>query len=319
MTENKDRIRLPIISGPTATGKSALAVRLARRLESQGLCAEIISADSVQVYKHMDIGTDKIPAAERKGIPHHMISIVMPDQTFSAARFADCAGRIIRNLHQQGKVPIVVGGTGFYIRALLYGLFKGPKACPEIREKLKEQAKKTGAPALHQQLEKIDPESALRIHPNDIVRIIRGLEVYELTKVPLSEHFRKQKKNQGRYYRPFFIGLYRERDELYNRINSRVEKMIEQGLVEEVKKLREMGFGPGLPSQKTLGYRRIHQYLDGRLGLDEAMDLIKRDTRHFCRRQFTWLRKEPGLVWREAASQEEQVLAELVEFVACRK
>lgn len=292
----KDRPRIVIITGPTATGKSQVALEVAKALSDRGRPACIVSADSVQVYKHMDIGTDKLPPEVREEVTHHLIDVVLPDQTFSAAEFGKRAHEIIDETWQKGGAPVIAGGTGFYLRTLLGGLFPGPSAHADIREKLYGVADRNGIDSLHKRLGEIDPEAAGNIHPNDHVRIIRALEVYEVTGEPISSHFARQKE-QGPRYHVLMIGLFMERDRMYEKINSRVVEMIERGLVDEVKSLREMGYGPQIKSQHALGYKQVHMMLDGSIDLERATYLIQRDTRHYSRRQLTWFRKEKSLEW----------------------
>jgi tRNA dimethylallyltransferase len=304
--------RLAIISGPTASGKSRLAIDAAKGLYGLGIQAEIISADSAQVYRYMNIGTDKLSEGDWQGVEHHMIDVVDPDQEFSAAEFRDKAGEIIARLEEEGKAQLVVGGTGFYVRALLEGLFEGPGKDEEIREQLRRLAGAEGPAHLHERLRKIDPESANRIHPNDTKRLIRALEVYELTGKTLSEHFREHDKKSP--YNVLMIGLDLERKDLYKRIDDRVDEMLQRGFLEEVKGLRQRGYGPGLKSQQTLGYRQLHLYLDGELGLDEAVSETKKKTRHYARRQMIWLRKEKGIRWYHPEKDQEKIKDEVLKF-----
>jgi len=296
---SEERPRIAVITGPTATGKSRAALDAAHALTDRGRPACIISMDSVQVYRHMDIGTDKLRTDEREGITHHLIDVVTPDLTYRAAQFSAAADRIILDAWQSGGAAVLAGGAGFYLRSLLWGLFPGPSGHPEIRERLYEEASRTGAEALHQRLAAIDREAALRIHPHDHVRIIRALEVFELTGEPLSGHFKKQ-EHDGPRYPALIIGLSVDRDLMYERINARVDDMMARGLIGEVEKLRAMGYGPGLASQQALGYKQVHEMLDGAIDRGRASYLIKRDTRHYSRRQLTWLRKEKGLAWMDA-------------------
>jgi tRNA dimethylallyltransferase len=294
MTKNKPRI--VVITGATTTGKSKTSIDAAKKLIKNGVNTKIVSADSVQVYKYMDIGTDKMTIGQQEGIEHHLIDIREPDDTYCAADFAKSASEIIDRAWENNERVIVAGGTGFYVRSLMQSLFEGPARDDELRERLTGEAEENGLGSLYAKLENIDPAAYNRIHPNDSVRIIRALEVYELTGIPISEHYEKQKKT-GPRYNALIIGLSNERERMYERINQRVDEMLESGLVEEVMKLREKGFGPGLPSQQSLGYKQIHQMLDKEIDLEEALYLIKRDTRHFSRRQLTWFNKENGLIW----------------------
>jgi len=254
------------------------------------------TATSAQVYRRMDVGTDKLMAEDREGVVHHLIDVVDPDRTFSAAEFARRSDGLIEEGAGRGEVAVVAGGTGFYLRALMWGLFPGPPAQSEVRERLRAEAAEVGLTSLHDRLREVDPEAARRIHPNDPARIIRALEVFEATGEAMSAHFERQDKD-GPRYDALILGLAMDRELMYKRINRRVDLMLERGLVDETVKLREMGYGPELPSQRALGYKQIHQHLDGEIDLDRASYLIKRDTRHFARRQITWLKKEPGLEW----------------------
>ncbi|MFO8058462.1 MAG: tRNA (adenosine(37)-N6)-dimethylallyltransferase MiaA [bacterium] len=295
--------RIIAITGPTATGKSRAALAVSRDLQSRGYRPYIISADSVQVYRYMDIGTDKLPPEQRGDVPHYLIDVVDPDEEFNAEDFRRHADRLIAESGEDG-IPIVAGGTGFYLRSLLWGLFEGPGRDEELRNQLHREMENKGVESLHQRLASIDPEAAGRVHPHDHVRIVRALEVYELTGKPITGHFREQQTSGPRYH-ALLVGLALEREKMYEKINRRVGKMVEEGLVEEVERLRQMGYGPELKSQQSLGYKHMHMYLDGKIGLEEAMDLVRRYTRHFARRQLTWLRKEKGLLWVPAEDRDE--------------
>ncbi len=284
-----------IISGPTASGKSKAALELAVCLRGQGIKAEIISADSAQVYRYMDLGTDKLKPEDRQGISHHLIDIVNPDQHFDAELFRGLAGREIDRINQDRGLPILVGGTGFWIHALLYGLFPGPARSAEVREELKKTASEKGTQHLHAQLSAIDPESAQRIHPNDLFRLVRALEVYQLTGKSLTEHFKSQQKEKA--FNALYFALNLDRNILYERIGRRVDEMMAGGFLGEVRKLRETGYGPELVSQKIIGYQQLHEHLDGVITLEQAIHAIKAETRHYARRQLIWLRKEKDVSW----------------------
>ena len=300
--------RVVIITGPTATGKTRAALDLAHALAAAGRSAEIVSADSVQVYRHMDVGTDKLLPAAREGIVHHFLDIIDPSETCSAAEFGARAREIIARNWQEGRATVVAGGTGFYLRTLERGLFAGPAAAPEVRARLEAEAALAGLGALHDRLRTVDPESARRIHPNDPVRIVRALEVYEVTGEPLSAHFARQEHTDPPY-QSLTIGLFDDRRALYERINRRALEMMKRGLVAEVEALRTMGYGPALKSQQALGYKQVHALLDGRLTREEAIYLIQRDTRHYARRQLTWLRKDKSIHWLPAGSRGQAVTA----------
>ncbi len=280
-----------VLMGPTAVGKTALALRVAHRLRT-----EIISADALQIYRGMDIGTAKPTLRQRQEIPHHMVDILSPDQPYSAADYAREAGKIVQKLWSSGKLPLVVGGSGLYIRALLTGVFKGPGANWEIRRSLLAYAAQEGKAALHARLVACDPEAAARIHPHDLYRIIRALEVYYQQEVPISKLQREQAQEKPRY-RSVIIGLTRERAELYQRIDQRTLQMIETGLIAETEHLLRQGYSPQLSPLQSLGYKQVIQFLQGKLSRAEAIRLIQRDTRHYAKRQLTWMRKVPGLIW----------------------
>lgn len=283
--------KLIIISGPTCSGKSALAVELALILGG-----EIINADSMQVYSGMDIGTAKLPISERKGISHHLIDIVNPDQEFNAALFLVHALPIINDLHSK-KIPIiVVGGTGLYVRALLGGLFNCPPSNLELRQNLWEECEKEGPSFLHQRLSTLDRKAANSIHPMDKIRIIRALEVIYLTGYQFSELTRKHAFSDKKFS-ALNLCLNVDRQVLYNRINRRTISMIDSGLINEVEVLLKMGYNSSLKSMQAIGYRHIVGYLQGEWDFNETTRLIQRDTRRYAKRQFTWLRADPDIIW----------------------
>nr|HID59762.1 tRNA (adenosine(37)-N6)-dimethylallyltransferase MiaA [Desulfobacterales bacterium] len=289
--------RLVVIVGPTAVGKTELAFRLAKRIG-----AEIVSADSRQIYRYMDIGTAKPTPEQRKAVKHHFIDIVNPDERYTAGDYGQQARSVIRDLFCQNQFPVVVGGSGFYIRALLDGLFHGPRSDPKVKEGLIEKVKRLGSNRLHQELMRIDSEAAGRIHPNDIQRIVRALEVYQLTGKPISRLQRESP--QGMFeFEPIIIGLTMERTCLYQRIDKRVDDMISKGLIEEVKKLEEMGYGRDLNSLNTVGYKEIFPLLDGEARLEETVDRIKKNSRRYAKRQLTWFRRDPRIKWTQVRDQ----------------
>ncbi len=308
-----DRPRLIIISGPTASGKSRAALQLALALIDKGKPAEIISADSAQVYRYMDIGTDKLGQEEWQGIPHHLIDVVNPDEHFDAELFREMAGKEIDRIHRTGGAAILVGGTGFWIHALLYGLFPAPPRSDQVRQELRRTAAEKGAEHLHKKLAAIDPESAQRIHPHDLFRLVRALEVFELTGHSLTQHFQDQQREKP--YDALYLALNLDRHLLYQRIESRVDEMMGKVFLDEVKKLREMGYGPGLVSQKILGYHQLHRHLDGEWTLDRAVHELKAETRHYARRQTIWLRKEKQVIWVDGAIAEARIQAEAKKFL----
>ncbi|OEU74433.1 MAG: tRNA (adenosine(37)-N6)-dimethylallyltransferase MiaA [Desulfuromonadales bacterium C00003093] len=283
-----------VICGPTALGKTAVALELARVFNG-----EIIGADSMQIYRYMDIGTAKPTPYEQASIPHHMIDIVDPDESFSAMQYAKMAHEEIMKLHAQGITPFVVGGTGFYIKALVHGLFMARPVDTDIRMRLKEEAAVHGAVSLHKRLSKCDPDAAERIHPNDTYRIIRALEIYETTGKSISK-YHSEHGFADRQLKVLKIGLHINRNLLYDRINRRVDAMIEAGLVDEVKGLLGMGYSENLKSMQSIGYRHMVDFIKGRLSWDETLRTLKRDTRRYAKRQMTWFRSDSEIVWREA-------------------
>jgi len=304
---------LIVITGPTAVGKTILSIRLAEEING-----EIISADSRQVYKYMDIGTAKPTLEERKRIPHYMIDILNPDEEIDVVRYSKLAREKIDSVRKKGRVPILVGGTCLYIRGVVDGIFEGPGRNSRIRKELEDIYNEDHF-KLFFKLEKIDPESANKIHHNDKQRIIRALEVYYLTGKKISS-FQAQHGFNEHNYNPLFIGLFRERAELNNIINERVERMIDAGFVEEVKRLLEMGYSPSLNSMQGLGYRHITSYIMKRMNLKDAIELTKRDTRRYAKRQMTWLNKEKRIKWiKVTGKDEERNLKEIVMNHLCHK
>ncbi|RFT16640.1 MAG: tRNA dimethylallyltransferase [Candidatus Saccharicenans subterraneus] len=291
----KSRNLLTIV-GPTAVGKSETALYLAREFSG-----EVISCDSMQVYKGFDLGTDKPGPEARKFVPHHLIDIVEPWEQFSAADFARLAVETAEQIIARSRLPIVVGGTGLYHRALVEGLFPGPGRDPELRKRLRQEAERAGLLSLYEKLKEVDPDYAARITPSDGIRIIRALEVYYLTGVPLSRQFlqtRSPAREKG--FNLIQIGLKLDRKELYRRIEARVERMFALGLVEEVRNLLARGVPETATPFKGLGYRQVLQYLRREITLAEAIEKTKLETRHFAKRQLTWFRKSPGITWFEA-------------------
>jgi len=284
--------------GPTAVGKSEVAVGLA-----QMMGAEIISCDSMQVYKGMDIGTAKPPQSLRSQIPHHLVDLIEPHQNYSCAEFIKRAEVLIEDIFQRGKLPLLVGGSGLYVKALVDGIFPGPNADWKIRKALHLQAKRYGDEFLYETLVKVDPTAASKLHPNDRRRIVRALEVYEKTGIPIS---RLQPKREGIFlrYEVMIIGLRRERGDLYRRINERVDRMFGDGLVEEVKNLATKGMS--LIAKQALGYKEIVGYLEGKYDLEEAQRLLKRATRRFAKRQLTWFRHDKRVRWISLAENEDE-------------
>jgi len=276
-----------IILGPTAVGKTGISILLAKALKT-----EIISADSMQIYKHMDIGTAKPSPAELSDVPHHLINILLPDESFSAGLFRDSAVKLINELHQRNKIPLIVGGTGLYIRTLTRGLFEGPSADWKLRDELMEAERSHGKGHLYEYLKKLDPEAAKKIEPNDVRRIIRAIEV---SLNDNSTSTRRSNRTKPEPYNFIKIGLTRERKELYRLIEQRVEKMMHDGLQEETERLFKLN--PSAAALQSLGYKEIGSYIAGEASLDEAVDLIKKRTRNYAKRQMTWFRKEPDITW----------------------
>ena len=287
------RTQKPIVAivGPTAIGKSRIGIEIAKVLHT-----EILTADSCQVYRGMDIGTDKPTLPERQGVPHRLIDLVAPDQSFNVGDFRRHAKKEISRLHSEGLLPLVVGGTGLYIRGLLRGLCPGPPANWSIRDALRQEATERGWPSLHEKLQQVDPDLAQRLHPNDQPKVLRALEVYQTLGIPFSK-VQQQHQFQETPYPFLLIGLTMERHTLYRRIETRVEWEIEKGLVQETQQLMQQGYSRNLGSMKGLGYRQFSGYLAGEYSYEEAVRLLKRDTRHFAKRQMTWFRKEPAIQW----------------------
>ena len=280
-----------VLVGPTAIGKSRVGIELAKLLAT-----EVLTADSTQVYRGMDIGTDKPSLEEQQEIPHRLIDLVNPDEPFNAGEYRRHAEAEIHRLHHEQRIPLIVGGTGLYVRALLRGLWPGPPVDWTLRHQLEQEMHNRGLPALYQELGEIDPVTARRVHPNDSVKILRALEIHRQTGVPAS-HAHAQHGFQDRPYSALLLGLTMEREALYRRIDERVHIEIEKGLVEETRRLLAQGYSRTLTSMKSLGYRQMAGFLEGEYDLKEAIRRLKRDTRHFAKRQMTWFRKEPDLQW----------------------
>lgn len=283
---------LIILTGPTAVGKTSLSLSLAKELDG-----EIVSADSMQVYRYMDIGTAKIREEERQGIPHHLIDVLDPWEDFNVVRFQKMAREALEEIWERGHIPIVTGGTGFYIQALLYDIhFTENNEDSSLRKDLENYARENGAEALHSRLEEVDEKAASQIHFNNVKRVIRALEFYYQTGKKMSEHNEEERKRTSPYDFKYFV-LNDEREHLYAGINRRVDLMMEEGLVEEVRKLKEMGCDSAMVSMQGLGYKEILSHLEGEYTLDEAVYKIKRDTRHFAKRQITWFKRERDVIW----------------------
>lgn len=302
---------LIVIAGPTGIGKTAVAIEIARRFSG-----EIINADSMQIYRKMNIGTAKPTSKEQSLVKHHLIDIMEPDQRFDAVRFADMAGSVISQLVEKRILPLVVGGTGLYIKALIQGLFRENSSAPEVRQELHQIAETNGPEYLYQNLKHIDPVTADRLHPNDTFRIIRALEVYRVTGTPISD-FHNTHRFSDHLYRTLKIGLNMDRKMLYDRINRRVAAMIEKGLVEEVKRLLAMGYSTDLKTMQSIGYRHMADFIENRLEWEEALDTMKRDTRRYAKRQLTWFRNDPEMIWFHP-DQADEIAERIEEFTTNR-
>ncbi len=286
MINNKDN-NLLVLLGPTGVGKTDISIKLAQKIPD----IEIISADSMQIYKYMDIGTAKPDKSILNTIKHHMIDIVDPAENFDVIQYSKLAAKIILDVFKRGKIPILAGGSGLYISSIINPLFAGPAKNSEYRETLEEEAKIHGKKYLYDRLSKIDPDSASKIKPNDIRRIIRALEVYKSTGKTIS-YLQKKSSNNNAKINYQIIGFKRNREILYRRINLRVDKMIKDGFIEEVKMLRDKGYKENLNSMQGLGYKQINKYLNGAYSKEEAIDLIKIETRHYAKRQMTWFKNK---------------------------
>lgn len=308
MLDREEKPKLVVILGPTAIGKSKLGIEIARRVGG-----DIVSADSLQVYRYLDIGTAKPTKEERQQIPHHLIDIVNPDEEFNAGLYRRYAREVIKELHRNARRVIVVGGTYLYVRVLLYGIVEGISADSNIREHLRSLKSRYGLSCVYSMLKSVDPESAGRIHPNDYVRIERALEVYYLTGRRMSE-LQKEHGFRESEYHVLKIGLFENKEVLKDKINKRVEKMLKEGFVEEVRMLREMGFNRELKPMQSIGYKQINRYLDGEITLEEAVELIKRDTRRFAKRQMTWLRRDGDIEWYSLSRDLDRIVDRVYDF-----
>ena len=290
LAENENR--LVVISGPTASGKSEIAVELARKIGG-----EVISADSMQVYRHMDIGSAKITLEEMMGVPHYMIDVAEPTENFDVARFAEEAKAHVRDIQRRGKVPILCGGTGFYIQAVTRDIDFTESGCDEAyRSELAKYAAAHGNEALHARLRENDPESADAIHANNVKRVIRALEYYRQTGEKISEHNIRESERPSPYDLHFYV-IHCDRQALYDRIDRRVDFMMDMGLIDEVMYLKAMGLTRDMVSMQGLGYKEMLDYLDGMYDLEEAVRILKRDSRHYAKRQITWFKREKEAVW----------------------
>lgn len=300
----QEKIKLLVVAGPTGSGKSALALRLA-----EAIGAEIVNADSMQIYRGLDIGTAKPSADELARVPHHLVGFVSPEVNFSASDFRREAAQVIEDIQRRGRKVIVVGGTGLYIRALLEGLVDSPEGDPELRRQFEGRS----GEELLRQLGEVDPETAARLHPNDRVRIVRALEVFAQTGRPISA-FRSEHGFAERHYESMKIAIRVEREELYRRLNLRVDQMLREGLVAEVAGLLAAGYSRELKALRSIGYKEIAAHLAGELALDEAVELIKRDTRRYAKRQMTWFSRENDIYWLEYPESFATIQEHVIEF-----
>lgn len=301
---------LVVLTGPTAVGKTELSIGLAKQING-----EIISADSMQIYKYMDIGTAKIKKEEMNGVKHYLVDELDPADEFNIVRFQKMAKKAMEEIWEKGKIPIIVGGTGFYIQSIVYDIdFSEEKEENGYRQELEKLVKEKGGDWLHEQLREVDPISAKKIHPNNIKKVIRALEYYKENNAPISIHNEEQMQKESPYHFAYFV-LNRDRSVLYERIDKRVDLMIEEGLLEEVRGLKERGYTKKLVSMQGLGYKEILDYLDGECSLEAAIYRLKRDTRHFAKRQLTWFRREKETIFVEKENflSDEEILSYMVE------
>nr|WP_317348322.1 tRNA (adenosine(37)-N6)-dimethylallyltransferase MiaA [uncultured Blautia sp.] len=298
---------LIVLTGPTAVGKTSLSIALAKAVNG-----EIISADSMQVYKKMDIGSAKIRPEEMNGVKHYLVDVLDPKEEFHIVKFQQMAKEAMEEIYAKGKIPILVGGTGFYIQAVTKDIdFTEAEQENEYRKELEVLAKEKGGEYLHEMLKEVDPKSAEAIHSHNVKRVIRALEFYHQNQTPISAHNEEQKKNESPYRLAYFV-LNMPRELLYKRIDLRVDQMLEEGLLEEVKDLQKEGCCRGMVSMQGLGYKEILDYLEGKYSLEEAVRILKRDTRHFAKRQLTWFRREQEVTWVDKEKfdyEENQILA----------
>ncbi|MGB9500030.1 MAG: tRNA (adenosine(37)-N6)-dimethylallyltransferase MiaA [Dissulfuribacterales bacterium] len=305
---DSDKKKLIVICGPTGIGKTDLSLFLVEAFHGA-----IVSADSMQIYRYMNIGTAKPDSGELSRVPHYMIDIVDPDESFDAARFYREGRQAISQIHGRQQVPFIVGGTGFYIKALLHGLFEAKPVDPVIVDRLKNEADAVGIQPLYERLLVCDPEAASRIHVNDAYRVIRALVVFEMSGKPMS-YFQQAHGFKESPFDVLKICLFDDREILYDRINRRVDRMVSDGLLEETKKLLEMGYSEKLRPMQAIGYRHMTDFISGRVAWDETIELLKRDTRRFAKRQLTWFRKDKEMIWK-AADDVDGVMALVREFL----
>ena len=303
---------LVVLTGPTAVGKTSLSIGLAKALD-----AEIISADSMQVYKYMDIGSAKIRPWEMQGVPHHLVDVLDPREEFHVVRFQQMAKEAMEQIYSRGKIPLLVGGTGFYIQAVTRDIdFSQEGEDSPFRRVLEALPREKGAEYLHSRLAQVDEESARKIHPNNVKRVIRALEFYEENHYPISLHNQQEKEKESPYNLAYFV-LNAPRDLLYRRIDQRVDQMVEEGLLDEVRYLKDMGCDRSLVSMQGLGYKEILAYLEQEISFEEAIRILKRDTRHFAKRQITWFKREKDVIWMDKEKydyDEDRILADMLKI-----
>lgn len=314
---------LIILTGPTAVGKTKLSIALAKAVNG-----EIISADSMQVYRHMDIGSAKIKQEEMQGVAHYLIDVLDPEEEFHVVKFQEMAKQAMEEIYAKGKIPILAGGTGFYIQAVVKDIdFSKETEKSPVREELEKLAEEKGCEYLHERLQQVDPKSAEKIHANNVKRVIRALEYFELTGKPISLHNEEEAAKESPYNVAYFV-LNDVRERLYERIDARVDAMLQEGLVEEVSGLAKKGYTKDMVSMQGLGYKEILSYLDGSYTLDEAVYILKRDTRHFAKRQLTWFKREKDVIWvnkQDFHYEENEILNYILEncekrgILSCRK
>lgn len=306
-----DRKKLVVIIGPTAVGKTKLSIEIAHRLNG-----EIISGDSMQIYKGMDIGTAKITKEEMEGIPHHLIDIKEPDDDYSVAEFQETVRPLIDEIADKNKMPMIVGGTGLYIQSVLFDYqFTESPSDPDFRKRLELELHQKGEQAIHQLLAQVDPESAKKIHPNNTRRVIRALEIFHCTNITMDEHLKQQENKL--LYDVALIGLTMDRDVLYQRINHRVDIMVNSGLIHEVKNLYDLGLR-NTQSIKAIGYKEIYDYFDGKVSFDEALNQLKQNSRRYAKRQLTWFRNKMDVKWFDMTPplNHEQMVDEIFSYIA---
>ena len=305
--------RVIVIAGPTASGKTGLSVEVAKQLNS-----EIVSADSMQIYRHMDIGTAKVTPEETNGVLHHMIDIVSPMENYNVSRYVNDAAECIDRIFQKGKIPVIVGGTGLYINSLVYGYDLAPIPSDEtIRAELTALYREKGGEYLLEELKKIDPKTAQRLHPNNARRLIRALEVYRISGTTITDQEMRTKSAHKPYNVDFFV-LDTDRAILYERINRRVDIMLENGLIDEVKMLLSMGVFRTNTAMQAIGYKEIVAYLDGYMSLEEATNTIKMESRRYAKRQLTWFRRNEGAVWLDAMASREELVQRILNQIEKR-